>query len=64
MVLGRLSPPEQKDTPFSFSQFPRSIEQNSRSPKTMTLYFENNGKTGCRLVGEFLEVAAAQFWQQ
>jgi hypothetical protein len=41
-----------KNTPFSLSQFPKSTEQNSRSPKTMTLYSENNGKTCCKLVGE------------
>ena len=41
---------KQKDTPFSLSQFPKSTEQNSRSPKTMTLYSENNGKTCYKLV--------------
>ena len=53
-----------KTHPFPWARILASIEQNSRSPKTMTLYSENNGKTCCRFVGEFLEVAAAQFWQQ
>jgi hypothetical protein len=51
-----------KTHPFPWARILASIEQNSRSPKTMTLYSENNGKTCCRFVGEFLEVAAAQFW--
>src|SRR4028119_593002 len=41
---------KQKDTPFFFSQFPKSGQKNSRSPITMTLYSENNGKTCCRFV--------------
>ena len=46
---------KQKDTPIVLSQSPKSTEQNSRSlrggtpsPKTMTLYSLNSGKTCCR----------------
>jgi len=39
---------KQKDTPIVLSQFAKSTEQNSRSPKTMTLYSVNNGKTCCK----------------
>jgi len=39
---------KQKDTPIAFSQFPKSTEQNSRSPKTMILYSLSKGKTCCR----------------
>jgi len=41
---------KQKDTPFFFSHFPKSISQSSRFLKTMTLYSENNAKNCCKFV--------------
>src|SRR6476661_4555297 len=39
---------KQKDTPIAPCQLSKSTEQNSRSPKTITLYSLNNRNTCCR----------------
>jgi len=39
-----------KTHPFATARILASSEQNSRSPRRMTLYSENNGKTCCKLV--------------
>jgi len=39
-----------KTHPFPTARILASSEQNSRSPRTMTLYSENNGRTCCRFL--------------
>jgi hypothetical protein len=39
---------KEKNTPIVPGLFSKSTEQNSRSPKTITLYSLSKGKTSCR----------------